>query len=152
MIASLNTWARPGCPSAPSRAPIREPCGALDRPFPGEVPHAHKRKVSDIRLKPARDDNNKDHLGRGPEGPHYPNVTTRTSLSAACEATPLPIVPARVCQRPAGGLRTGAPAAVQSDEAADQHCGIHDPGDGFQDNERPGVRAPRNDVAVSDRG
>src|SRR5664280_2772774 len=55
MIASLNTWARPGCPSAPSRAPIREPCGALDRPFPGEVPHAHKRKVSDIRLQPARD-------------------------------------------------------------------------------------------------
>src|SRR5664280_2909637 len=51
MIASLNTWARPGCPSAPSRAPIREPCGALDRPFPREVPHAHKRKVSDIRLQ-----------------------------------------------------------------------------------------------------
>src|ERR1035441_10693831 len=62
MIASLNTWARPSCPSAPSRAPIREPCGALDRPFPGEVPHAHKRKVSDIRLKPARDDKKQAHL------------------------------------------------------------------------------------------
>jgi plasmid stability protein len=40
-------------PSAPHLAPIREPCGARDRPFPGEVPHAHQRKVSDIRLKPA---------------------------------------------------------------------------------------------------
>src|ERR1039458_9233124 len=83
--------------------------------------------------------------------------STRTSLPERCcrqpvKPRPFQSYPARVCQQPASGLGSAAPAAVQSDEAADQHCGIHDPGDGFQDNERPGVRAPRNDVAVSDRG
>src|ERR1017187_1001451 len=101
---------------------------------------------------PSCEKKKKAPLGGGPEAPQYPNVTTRTLLSAACEATPLPIVTRTGLSAACSWLSVAAPAAVQSDEAADQHCGIHDPGDGFQDNERPGVRAPRNDVAVSDRG
>src|SRR5208283_637542 len=52
-----------------------------------------------------------------------------------------------VCSR-----RGVTPADVQPDQAADQYCLIHDSGDCLQDDERPGVTAPGNDVAVADCG